>query len=362
MQLNLEGLLKKNHSLDNLHAGQPCYILGSGPSIKSQNIKLLKHEVKIAVNWFQNHPDCVAIDPQYWVIADPNAQESHEYFLDPLLNFMLENNFRPKLFMPINSLNYFATVTGAGFLDLHFFAYDRGRTLLEKLDFCKTIPEFGQNVVIPALMLALYLGCNPIYLIGCDHDWWAWTKDNWLSNNLDHFYSKAPPKSVSELHSFEDLQRTIRVQKFQYNQIKHYADSRGVSIFNATNGGHLEVFPRADFNRIWNNSKPLDVPISGLIDGDKWPSPGYGSTAVNLMNQGDNVSALVLIERAIVENSHHSDHVVGLDYLRALCLARLGRFSEALHSAHTSMLREPHLNPICEVLVQDLEQKLASKI
>jgi len=355
MQLNLSGLLAKNRPLANLHAGKRCFILGSGPSINGQNLLAIKDDVKVAVGWFQKHPDCVALNPQYWMVADPDSWKRAKEFLEPLVTFMLEQPFRPKLFLPTSAVDYMGALPAAAFLDLHMFHYDRARTLQEPLDFASTIPSIGQNVIAPGLMLALYLGCNPIYTLGCDHDWWAWSRQEYKQKHLPHFFNANKTDEIVEKHSFDDLQRTIRIQKYEYSVLRSYAESRGITIYNATKGGALESFQRADYDSLWfpQNAHKAAAPIEF--------ASSCANGALAMLNDGNNIAALALIERASFENQGHTTQVEGLDYLRAICLARLSRHDEAMVAAQSSLQREPHLISKAEVLLAQLRQQLLAE-
>lgn len=359
MQLNLSGLLAKNQPLANLHAGKRCFILGSGPSINGQNLLAIKGDIKVAVGWFQKHPDCVALNPQYWMVADPDSWKRASEFLEPLVTFMLEQPFRPKLFLPTSSVDYLGALSAAAFLDLHLFHYDRARTLQEPLNFASTIPSIGQNVIAPALMLALYLGCNPIYMLGCDHDWWNWTRQEYDQKHLPHFFNPKKADEVVEKHSFDDLQRTIRIQKHEYSSLRNYAESRGIAIYNATKGGALDSFQRADFDSLWS-AHAAQLPAQEIV----FASP-CAKAAIAMLNEGNNVAALSLVERALVDNQSHSTRVEGLDYLHAICLARLSRFSQAFLAAKLSLLREPNLEPHLrkktEILLSQLDEASKSR-
>lgn len=61
--------IRTNKKFHNLHKGDRCFILCTGPSINKQNLKPLKDEYCIAVSHFYLHKDYRYIKPHYHVMA-----------------------------------------------------------------------------------------------------------------------------------------------------------------------------------------------------------------------------------------------------------------------------------------------------
>ena len=55
--LKHSSLIKTNIILKNKHKGERCFILGSSPSIKDEDLKPLKNEIVFALNNFYVHDD-----------------------------------------------------------------------------------------------------------------------------------------------------------------------------------------------------------------------------------------------------------------------------------------------------------------
>lgn len=343
--MDLTPMLGKNRPLRNLYAGRRCFILGNGPSLNEQNVLILKDEVTIALNSFHRHPQLTEIAPKYWLVADPRYWECPQETLYPLIKALNDHGVTTKLFAPsgafpvMNQINYGAAI------DAHFFHYDFGSNRLLDLDFTQGIPPFGQNVVIPALMLALYMGCNPIYLIGCDHGWWNWTRESYASEKHERFYV-APTNTIQVALSFDELQRTIQVQREQYAAVQAYARRTGHAILNATREGHLDVFPRVDYESLFPPEAPELRPTGSQIALD------LAQDAMRLMEDRAYASALVLLERAMELNVHRHVRVSGIDTLHALCLAMLGQ----AHHARLATQRALALEPASEVMAQLLTE------
>jgi hypothetical protein len=100
-------------------------------------------------------------------------------------------------------------------------------------------------------MLALYMGCKTIYLLGTEHD-------HFITGNYTYFYERSPMTGkdsgtnaagrvvmarYDELHAFARLWR-------QYRWLRHCATEAGATIYNATDGGALDEFHRVDFGAL----------------------------------------------------------------------------------------------------------------
>src|SRR6185369_9642513 len=62
-----DSLLLQNKKFKNLHAGQRCFILGSGHSILTHDLTKLSNEIVITQNHFHSHKDISIIHPKYHV-------------------------------------------------------------------------------------------------------------------------------------------------------------------------------------------------------------------------------------------------------------------------------------------------------
>lgn len=99
------------------------------------------------------------------------------------------------------------------------------------------------SVTNMAMTLALYMGFKEIYIIGCDCNY----------DKAAHFCnSKIDPKGEEEGRWAHAVDFNIR----GYITMKAYAEKMGARVYNATRGGHLEVFERVEFDSIKFKDKP----------------------------------------------------------------------------------------------------------
>jgi hypothetical protein len=108
-----------------------------------------------------------------------------------------------------------------------------------------------QSVAIMCLMAAMYMGFKKIYLLGTDHD-------HFRTGEYTYFYEPTvlrgkDPSTNAEgklVGSWYDELSALAVLWGQYRTINLMAERHGIQIFNATAGGELDEFPRANLESL----------------------------------------------------------------------------------------------------------------
>jgi hypothetical protein len=121
----------------------------------------------------------------------------------------------------------------------------------------KSIPSYIATVTVVMLQIAVFLGFNPIYLIGCDTDYVIPSTvlregpDGLIStsdDDLNHF----TPSYFGKGSKWHDPH--VDRMHWHYAQAKQACDILGVQVYNATLGGKLEAFPRVNFLDLFDYS------------------------------------------------------------------------------------------------------------
>lgn len=244
--LNHLDVLRANRQLHNRHAGERCFILCNGPSVKEQDIRPLRGETVFSVSNGYLHPDYQTISPKYhcvpqityaslspektidWFEEMDQSIGDAEMFLDQQEWSLVQEHQlfagRPTHFVCMGK-NHFRSNTGIP-------------------DLSGLIPRV-QTVPIMVLMIALYMGFREIYLLGVDHDWF-------VKKEYRYFFEQGVAAKDSTLSRdgillttlWDELPAVGRVWG-QYRAIKRIAQAHGVKIYNATQGGMLDEFERA---------------------------------------------------------------------------------------------------------------------
>ncbi|MBM4374469.1 MAG: DUF115 domain-containing protein [Deltaproteobacteria bacterium] len=304
--MKLSSILERNRDLRGRHAGQRAFVVGNGPSLKKQRLEWLRHEITFTVNSFHRDPIAVDIASPYHVLADPAFWQEPAKHLLPVLQSLHDLNLPKTIFLPSASIPVVGKLAVGPGIDVRYFHYDLAADtpgLLPDLDFTSGIPQFGQTVTICALMCALYLGCNPIYLLGCDHDWFGWTEENYSTAEFDHSYERRAEETSkhADLWNFEQMTRIVKVMRYQYSRLREYAEARGIAVRNATAGGHLDVFPRVDFGTLTPSARGRIAPDELLQDA--LPDAARLARVVETLLESDEAAAALLLARESIRRT-----------------------------------------------------------
>lgn len=229
--------LSANTALRGKHAGQRCYIIGNGPSIKEQDLSLLRDEHTFVVNRFIHHPQAERIDPTYYCIIDWKFAAG-----------AWGSDFAQQIGTRLPSVQLFLTDQGRSFCEreqvcvpnqkhvvlpnqiLHF-GYARD------IDLTRGIPG-GDNVTKVALAIAVYMGFCEINLVGVDGNGLI------LSEN-SHFYGHAPqPSDQIEL---EKALIAMSLGLRSWRAIVTYLQERDIRLVSRNPRSVLSALPQGSF-------------------------------------------------------------------------------------------------------------------
>ena len=254
-------LIGKNIELKDIHKGKRCFILGSGPSIKKEDLKPLKNEIVFALNSFYVHEEFLTImsgsASKYYVIPPTHSpQERIEWislfkdlnkhmpintkmilgineYEDNMKSIFDENNLFSK-----NNIYWTYLAKQCGFDDF----YDESKNICSPM--CAV-----EAVSLYALMIAIYMGFEKIYLLGMDHDYFLYDNEGEM-----RMYKSA-------IHQNNEMERTFKGEFYteelfrQYKIFKKYTNIKNncsAKIYNASSGGILRVFERVEFSSLFN--------------------------------------------------------------------------------------------------------------
>ena len=226
--------IRKLNALRNQHRGQRCFIIGNGPSLKNTDLTKLRDEFTIGMNRF--------------------------YLMFP------ELGFQTSFFLSVNDL--VAEQCAADFQALRmprFFSWRARRWLQpdDQLHFLYTTytgPKFGKNaagrlwesatVTYVALQLAFHLGFQQAILIGVDHNFVTQGKPNTTvvseGDDPNHFHPGYFGKG------FRWQLPDLETSELGYRMARQAYEKAGRQVLDATVGGKLTIFPKVDYNSLFN--------------------------------------------------------------------------------------------------------------
>lgn len=244
-------LLARNAEFKNKHRDRRAFVIGTGPSLARQDLTPLGNEITFTLSGFWKHAIVDQWQPTYYCFSDPllfDGSPVMKEFFQSLTKRITESTF----FVPLSA---FKTVQQHQLLPTartYYVAFegDLSTDAVDDLDLTSPVPGI-MNVAQLCMMIAIYMGISPIYLLGLDHDWLSHTGET------KHFYAghagleKHPEvRPVLGDWSYRHLMECQLVGWKAYENLARLAALKGIKIFNATDGGFLDVYERANYREI----------------------------------------------------------------------------------------------------------------
>lgn len=249
--------LAANSIFEHAHCGERCFILGTGPSINLQDLTLLQNEICFSLNSFYLHRDYALIQPKYHVTTGltPHPKIGPELGEKWFHEMEEKIGYKTTLFLNYGDRRFIQEHSFFQKNQAYYWQWGArwNRILQDGVDITKVIYP-GESVAVVAIQVALYMGFKEIYLVGLDHDWILRYADRLYT----HFYQ--PNQSIIEktgVTDWSDVDWKILFQSqvniwSQYENLRALAQKRGISIYNATAGGLLDVFPRVQYESLFD--------------------------------------------------------------------------------------------------------------
>ena len=222
----------------NIHKGERCFIVATGPSLTMDDINKLKGEICFGMNSVYKLFDKSEWRPQYYCIFDGSVYRK-------IANDLKDVSFNCAFYT--DNIDWNASYAHK----IGIWGNWRGNTAIEKFFFpdslqakqeriSRDITRFvyaGTSVVHIIMQICFYMGFKEIYLIGADCDF----SGNEKQSKIVSYNRNQLPESPAYI--YKCLMR-------DYNRAKKYATQNNIKIYNATRGGKLELFPRVDLDKV----------------------------------------------------------------------------------------------------------------
>ena len=247
-----------SRKLRNIHQNKRIIIIGTGPSIKYQDLTFLKDDIVIALNEFYLHPEIDVIKPKYFLYTGYNIHKDTVNFnvavkwYKEFEKCILKN--KGTALLPISDFDFLKEnqLMQNDLLKKYFFNYTINIKKIERYDFEYDVLSFyGDNSAINAIGLSIYMGAKEIYLLGLDHDWILTYKNK----KQNHFYKdeesliyKDHSQNFKRVTLLDNLINYCRIFE-QYTAIEKYSKMKKINIYNMTDGGMLDVFRLKNYSK-----------------------------------------------------------------------------------------------------------------
>ncbi len=244
-------LLMRNNRFKNRHQNQRCFVIGTGPSLQTQDLRPLADEVTFTLSAFWKHPIVETWQPTYYCFSDPLTFDGSAIMKEFFANVghrVPDTTF----FVPVAAHEVIERQSLLPPKQTYHLAFngDLSTQDVSDLDLTSFIPGV-MNVAQLCIMLAIYMGASPIYLLGLDHDWLA------HQGETKHFYSghagleeHPEVKPVLRDWGYKFLMECQLAGWNAYERLSSLAVRQSISILNATGGGFLDVFPRVNYEEV----------------------------------------------------------------------------------------------------------------
>ena len=158
-------------------------MIGTGPSLARQDLTPLGNEITFTLSGFWKHPIVEQWQPTYYCFSDPLLFDGSPVMTD-FFKALTERVTESTFFVPLSA---FKVVEEHSLLPLErtygvAFEGDLSTDTVADVDLTQPVPGI-MNVAQLCMMLAIYMGLSPIYLLGLDHDWLSHTGET------KHFYA-----------------------------------------------------------------------------------------------------------------------------------------------------------------------------
>jgi 6-hydroxymethylpterin diphosphokinase MptE-like len=226
-------------SLNSKHCERRCFIVGNGPSLRIEDLDLLVDEITFAANKIYLSYESTAWRPKYYFVEDTLVLKQ---------NWDTINKLGGCRFFPRVAKEWAPEIRGGIYYEFN------SEPVTEDFPSFGDDPLtgffWGSTVVYSMLQFAFYMGCNPIYLIGVDFSFNLPGKpadgiELECEGEINHFHPDY--RKVGEKWNVPNL----NLQEKTFLRVKGTAEDRGISVYNATRGGKLEVFSRTDFSQLF---------------------------------------------------------------------------------------------------------------
>ncbi len=220
--------------LKDIHRGQRCFIIGNGPSLRQTDLTKLRGEFTFGLNRIYLLFPELGFRSTYFLsmndlVIEQCAEEILTLPMPKFLSWRSHRFFPPETFQRANVPTFlYTTYTGPKF----------ARNVTGRL-------WEGATVTYVALQLAYYMGFSQAILIGVDHNFVTKGDANKTitsqGDDPNHFAPNYFGKGFKwQLPDLETSERAYRMAKAAYSEA-------GREVLDATVGGKLTVFPKADY-------------------------------------------------------------------------------------------------------------------
>ena len=227
----------KNQTLEkfrNIHLGQRCFIVATGPSLTMKDLDTIKKHSEISIGMNKIYLAFALSEwrPDYYVMGDAACMKEAKKEIKSL---SVKN-----VFVADRKSEFWEEEIPANIYKFHNCFCSMNKEIVEYSNDITLGIFNGGTVTYMCIQLATYLGCREIILLGVDFNF-SENYNDAQNHFIDTYYT--PNSKQGFFWKDESLKA--------YKTAKIYAENHGIKIYNATRGGKLEVFERVNFDDLF---------------------------------------------------------------------------------------------------------------
>ncbi|MDO9145883.1 MULTISPECIES: 6-hydroxymethylpterin diphosphokinase MptE-like protein [Comamonadaceae] len=233
-------VLKKNIDFRNIHNGERCFILGTGPSLndlKVDELDALRSEVIFGVNSLYKSEIVSGINPNYYALMDNLYWEQWNHTFKEVVE---KYKKKPPIFVTDIRAKKILDNLQINIPSIYIYSKKYPvSTMSEKID--ENI--YGaMNVISFSILTAIYMGFKEIYLLGCDYS-------AFCTAGKGHCYDDKSEVSQVNYNLAFYLKFYWITTEFHYLVAK-LAREKDVKVINLTPESLLDAYPRMDIGQV----------------------------------------------------------------------------------------------------------------
>lgn len=255
-----EGILARNHvylnsnikklaSYKDKHKGERVFLIGTGPSLKAEDLEMIRNEYSIGCNMVYKIYSQTSWRPTYHCVTDRNygirlSEELSRKITVPF--FVPKSTYVRMKQHPQNSI-WISDI----------YEQDTYEVTGDMLSYCRV-----QGTVMGFMIeLAIFMGFEEIYLLGVDCTSSFQKKGHFVKDYVPENLNKENEQRLradDNLTKEQAAARSIDRSISAYKTIQEFVMQTGkAKVYNATRGGALEVFPRVCLENVLGKGENL---------------------------------------------------------------------------------------------------------
>ena len=230
--------------LKDIHKGKRCFVVCTGPSLEYFDLEKIHRngDISFSMNGIFKIFNSTKWRPDYYCCIDKLALKLCKDFIESADWLKGKFFFHRKDFLLERENEYY-------FNQIWKPHMNSDMEVWEDLSRCNmshgTVTHF-------TLRIAMYMGFNEIYLLGCDNTFGTHKyEENFekeVVSKIENYYSKAMKDKLLTL----DMYEYINAEYIALDAVTR--KSGNIRIYNATRGGKLESFERVDFDSLFESA------------------------------------------------------------------------------------------------------------